>query len=416
VSGESGRAVVTGMGVLTPIGIGLAEFGAGLRAGRDGIGPILGFDAQRHRCRQAGELKGFEPDRHFDALELPHLSRGTMMVRVAAAEALRDAALDLALEDRGRIGVILGSDLGGMPAGDAAYRALHHPYRSGRWDGSEAWRALLLDSFICSVADRLALLYGLSGTSLVMSTACSAGLHAIGVGADLIRSGQAEVMLVGGIDPLSEMPQAGFGVLRSLAAGPIRPFDRDRDGTLLGEAAGILVLESQAHAARRGARVHATIAGYAGSTDAYHMTRPDETGGGPARAMRGALDDAGLRPEQIDYVKAHATGTPANDVTETRALKSVFGARTRVPVSSVKSMMGHSLGASGAVEAVAAVLAMQGGFLPPTLHLDHPDPECDLDYVPHRSRPKELRAVMANAFGFGGNNAAMVFTRAEAAP
>lgn len=409
------RVVVTGMGVLTPIGNGVAEFAAGLRDGRDGIAPIAGFDPQRHRCRQAGELKGFDPAAHFGEAELPHLSRGTMMVRVAAAEALRDAALDLAPEDRTRIGVILGSDLGGMPAGEAGYRALHHPYRSGRWEARDAWRALLLDSFICSVADQLALHYGLSGTSLVMSTACSAGLHALGVGADLIRSGQAEVMLVGGIDPLSEMPQAGFGVLRSLAAGPIRPFDKERDGTLLGEASAILVLESEAHARQRGARARAEIAGYGGSTDAYHMTRPDESGGGPARAMRAALDDAGLRPEQIDYVKAHATATPANDLTETRAIKTVFGARTRVPVSSVKSMIGHSLGASGAVEAVAAVLAMQGGFLPPTLHLEHPDPECDLDYVPHHSRPRELRAVMANAFGFGGNNAAMVFTRADAA-
>lgn len=405
------RAVVTGMGVLTPIGNDVPAFRQGLLEGRDGIAPIAGFDPQRHRCQQAGEIKGFDPAAHFGTDELPYLSRGTMLVRVAAAQALADAALDLSAEDRERIGVILGSDLGGMPASEAGYRALHHPYRRGRWDGREPWGALLLDSFICSVADQLALHYALHGTTLVMSTACSAGLHAIGVGVDAIRSGQAEVMLVGGIDPLSEMPQAGFGVLRSLADGPIRPFDKERDGTVLGEAAAMLVLESEEHARRRGARVHAVIAGYGGSTDAYHMTRPDETGDGPARAMRQALNDAGLAPEQIDYVKAHATATPANDVIETRAIKRVFGARTQVPISSVKSLIGHSLGASGAVEAVAAMLALEGGFVPPTLNLEHPDPECDLDYVPHTSRRKELSAVMANAFGFGGNNASMVFAR-----
>lgn len=407
------RAVITGMGVLTPIGNDVEAFGQGLQAGRNGIAPIEGFDPQRHRCRQAGELKGFDPAAHFTEEERPNLSRGTMMVLRAAAEALADARLDLEGEDRARIGVILGSDLGGMPASEAGYRALHHPYRRGRWDGKAPWGPLLLDSFICSVADRVALHYGLGGTTLVMSTACSAGLHAIGVGLDAIRSGQAEVMLVGGIDPLSEMPQAGFGVLRSLAEGPIRPFDKKRDGTVLGEAAALLVLESEEHARARGARVRARVAGYGGSTDAYHMTRPDETGDGPARAMRQALHDAGLRPEQIDYVKAHATATPANDVIETRAIKRVFGDRTQVPVSSVKSMIGHSLGASGAVESVAAVLALEGGFVPPTLNLENPDPECDLDYVPGTSRRKELGAVMANAFGFGGNNAAMVFARQE---
>ncbi len=405
------RAVVTGLGVLTPIGNDVESFRQGLLEGRDGIAPIAGFDPQRHRCQQAGEIKGFDPAAHFSAEELPYLSRGTLLVRVAAAQALADAALDLASEDRERIGVILGSDLGGMPASESGYRALHHPYRRGRWDGREPWGALLLDSFICSVADQLALHYALRGTTLVMSTACSAGLHAIGVGVDAIRSGQAEVMLVGGVDPLSEMPQAGFGVLRSLADGPIRPFDKERDGTVLGEAAAMLVLESEEHARRRGARVHAVIAGYGGSTDAYHMTRPDETGEGPARAMRQALNDARLGPEQIDYVKAHATATPANDVIETRAIKRVFGADTQVPISSVKSLIGHSLGASGAVEAVAALLALAGGFVPPTLNLEHPDPECDLDYVPHVSRRKPLSAVMANAFGFGGNNASMIFAQ-----
>jgi 3-oxoacyl-[acyl-carrier-protein] synthase II len=377
---------------------------------------VTSFPAGRHRVQVAAELRGFHPERHLGAEELARSSRATQMARVAAAEALADAGLDLAQEDRTRIGVILGTDLGGMPAASDGYRALHHPYRQRHADENAGpWRALLLDSFICSVADQLALRYGLQGASFVVSTACSAGIHALGIGADAIRSGDAEVMLVGGVDPLSEMPQAGFGVLRSLAHDGIRPFDRNRDGTILGEAAAVLVLESASHARRRGACAWAEIAGYGCSTDAYHMTRPDVTGQGPARAMRQALSDAGVVPEQIGYVKAHGTATPANDVIETRALKLVFGAGTQVPISSIKSMIGHSLGASGAVEAAAAILALAGGFLPPTLHLENPDPECDLDYVPGTSREQRVEAVLANAFGFGGNNASMVFRRGEPA-
>jgi 3-oxoacyl-[acyl-carrier-protein] synthase II len=408
------QVVVTGMGVLTPIGSGAAAFAQGLREGRDGVAPIQGFEAGRHRVRVAAELRGFAPERLLSEEERALSSRATQMTRVAAAEALLSAGLDLEREDRARIGVILGTDLGGMPAASTGYEALHHPYRRRGPAGLRAWKTLLLDSFICSVADQLALHHQLYGTTLVVSTACSAGIHALGIGADAIRRGDAEVMLVGGVDPLSEMPQAGFGVLRSLASDGIRPFDRERDGTVLGEAAAVLVLESASHARRRGARVRAEVAGYGSSTDAYHMTRPDDTGRGPARAMAMALADAGVAPEEIGYVKAHGTATPANDVIETRALKLVFGAGTQVPVSSVKSMIGHSLGASGAVEAVAAILALEGQFLPPTLHLEHPDPECDLDYVPCASRAHAFESVLANAFGFGGNNASMVFLRADA--
>jgi 3-oxoacyl-[acyl-carrier-protein] synthase II len=398
------------MGALTPIGCRLEDYESGLREGRDGVGPIRSFDAARHRVVRAAELRGFEPETQIAAPQRAHMARGTQMALVAAAQAIEDAGLDLAREDRRRIGVILGTDLGGMPSSHHGYQDLHHPYRQRR-DVAESWRALLLDSFIASVADQVAAAHALHGTTLVMSTACSAGLHALAVGVDAIRSGESEVMLVGGVDPLSEMPHAGFGVLRSLASDRIRPFDKHRDGTILGEAAAILVLESEDHARRRGARIRAELAGWGGSTDAYHMTRPDETGQGPARAMKAALEDAGVEPEEIDYVKAHGTATPANDVIETRAVKLVFGESTRVPVSSLKSMIGHSLGASGAVEAVGALLALGGGFLPPTINLTTPDPECDLDYVPNVSRPRELQTILVNAFGFGGNNAAVVFQR-----
>jgi 3-oxoacyl-[acyl-carrier-protein] synthase II len=408
MNGQQGRVVVTGMGALTPLGCCLEQYESGLREGRDGVGHIRSFDAARHRVVRAAELQGFEPEKQIGAPERAHMARGTQMALVAAAQAIEDARLDLALGDRSRIGVILGTDLGGMPSSHHGYQDLHHPYRQRR-DVPDSWRALLLDSFIASVADQVAAAHGLHGTTLVMSTACSAGLHALAVGVDAIRSGESDVMLVGGVDPLSEMPHAGFGVLRSLASDRIRPFDKNRDGTILGEAAAVLVLEGEDHARRRGARIRAELAGWGGSTDAYHMTRPDETGQGPARAMKAALEDAGVAPEEIDYVKAHGTATPANDVIETRALKLVFGESTRVPVSSLKSMIGHSLGASGAVEAVGALLAMGGGFLPPTINLATPDPECDLDYVPNASRARELRTILVNAFGFGGNNAAVVF-------
>ncbi|MCU1347873.1 MAG: fabF [Acidobacteria bacterium] len=409
------KVVISGIGALCAIGNNVEELRQGLAEGRDGISRIRGFDPSRHRFELAGELKGFDPTEHFIPAELAHLSRGTQMVRVVAAAALRDSGLDLNNEDRARIGVILGTDLGGMPAAESGYRSLHFPYRRGLAASGDSWASLVLDSFICSAADQLAHHYELTGTSLVVSTACSAGLHAIGIGADAIRRGESDLMLVGGVDPLSEMPHAGFAVLRSLSTGKIRPFSKDRSGTVLGEAASILVLESEEHARRRGARIWGEVAGYGASTDAFHMTRPDDTGRGPARAMQQALDHAGIPAAEIGYVKAHGTATPANDVIETRAVKLVFGASTTVPVSSVKSMIGHSLGASGAIEAVAAVLALHGGFLPPTINLDTADPECDLDYVPNQSRRKELQSVLANAFGFGGNNAAVVFQRGREA-
>jgi 3-oxoacyl-[acyl-carrier-protein] synthase II len=405
------KVVITGMGALSSIGNNVAEFRDALVEGRDGIEKLQGFDPSRHRFEMAGELKGFVPEDHFTSEELPHLSRGTQMTYVVAREALEDAKLDLSVEDRTRIGVVLGTDLGGMPAAESGYRALHFPWRKGTAQAGDPWASLVLDSFICSVADQLAHHYDLTGTTLVVSTACSAGIHALGIGMDAIRRGESDVMLVGGVDPLSEMPHAGFGVLRSLANGKIRPFSKDRSGTVLGEAAALLVIESEEHAIARGAKIWCEIAGYGSSTDALHMTRPDDTGAGPARAMQQALDAAGVTPDQIGWIKAHGTGTPANDVIETRAIKRVFGEDTKAPISSLKSMIGHTLGASGAVESVAAVLALNGGFIPPTINLDTPDPDCDLDYVPNASRPAEFDALLANAFGFGGNNAAMVFRK-----
>jgi 3-oxoacyl-[acyl-carrier-protein] synthase II len=401
------RVAITGLGALTPIGQGLAELREGLRAGRDGVGPITGFDASRHRVRRAAEVDWSKP------ADSPY-SRATEMALCATSEALGDAGLgadDLGARSAG-VGVILASNQGGMAPSVTRYRELNFPYRRGPAPAARLPR--LLDSAPTTTLDLLMLAVGGSGPSLSVSTACSAGLHALGMGFDMLRQRQAEVVVVAAVEVLTEAALAGFSVLRALtAADAPRPFDAQRDGTLLGEGAAALVLEPWDAARARGARVWAEIAGYGSSTDAYHMTRPRAEGA--ARAITQALGDT--PPDEVAWVKAHGTGTPANDASEAEALHAVFGARaSRLPVTSLKATLGHSLGASGAVEAVAAVLALEAGFVPPTLHVEQPDPACGLDLVLGQARPLHARTVLANAFGFGGNNAAVLFRSADARP
>lgn len=400
------RVAVTGLGALTPIGQGLAGLTAGLATGRDGVGPIQGFDASRHRIRRAAEVSWRKP------ADSPY-SRATEMALAATAEALSDCGLDRERlqADAGRVGVILASNQGGMAASVPRYRELNFPYRRGPAPAGRLPR--LLDSAPTTTLDLLMLAVGGAGPCLTVSTACSAGLHALGMASDMIRQGDADVVVVSAVEVLTEAALAGFSVLRALTGHHApRPFDARRDGTLLGEGAAALVVESCAHAQARGARVRAEVAGYGSSTDAYHMTRPRAEGA--AQAIQQAL---GSTPaDAVDWVKAHGTGTPANDASEAQALHAVFGARTRaLPVTSLKATLGHSLGASGAVEAVATVLALEGGFVPATLHVDEPDPACDLDVVRGAARPLRARHVLANAFGFGGNNAAVLFRSAGAA-
>jgi 3-oxoacyl-[acyl-carrier-protein] synthase II len=397
------RVAVTGLGALTPIGQGLAALTAGLREGRDGVGPIHGFDASRHRIRRAAEIDWQKP------ADSPY-SRATGLALLATAEALADAGLDpeRLQVPRERIGVILASNQGGMAASVPRYRELNYPYRRGPAAAGQLPR--LLDSAPTTTLDLLMLSVGGAGPCLTVSTACSAGLHALGMATDMIRQGDADVVVVSAVEVLTEAALAGFSVLRALTGGDgPRPFAADRDGTLLGEGAAALVVESCDRAQARGARMRAEVAGYGSSTDAYHMTRPRAEGA--AQAITQALGSTA--PDAVDWVKAHGTGTPANDASEAQALHAVFGARARaLPVTSLKATLGHSLGASGAVEAVAAILALQGGFVPATLHVDEPDPACDLDLVRGASRPLRARHVLANAFGFGGNNAAVLFRSA----
>lgn len=388
------RAGISGMSAVTPVGEGLPAFAAGLRAGQDGVGPITGFDASRHRVRRAAELGWRKP-------QGSPLSRATELALAVAEQALASAGLGDA-ERRGlRVGIILASNQGGMPGTAARYGALCAPYRTGRPSPEAAAR--MLDGAPSATLDLLAVRSGASGPMLNVSTACSAGLHALGMSADALRQDRVDVMLVVAVELLTELTLAGFGVLRALTDGEgPRPFDRRRDGTLLGEAAAAVVVEDVQRARARGARVCAELAGYGGSTDATHMTRPAPEG--PARAMREALGDTPV--EALDWIKAHGTATPANDVTEAQALRAVLG-RRRTPVTSLKAALGHSLGASGVVEAVGTVLAMQGGFVPPTLHVEEVDPDCDLDVV-CAPRASAGETVLLNAFGFGGNNASVL--------
>ena len=394
------RVAISGMSALTPIGQGLEGFRAGLREGRDGVRPIAGFDATRHRIRRAAEVSWQKP-------EGSHYSRATELALTAAAAALDDAGLDDRARRGVQMGVVLASNQGGMPPSVARYRDVCAPYRQGTPDASQTAR--MLDGAPSATADVLAARCGASGPILNVSTACSAGVHALGLCLDALRTGQADVMLVASVEVLTELALAGFGVLRALTEGEgPRPFDRRRDGTLLGEGAAALVLEDADRARARGARVWAELAGYGSSTDGTHMTRPDAAG--PARAMREAL---GATPaDAVDWIKAHGTATPANDSAESQAVHDVFGTR-RVPVTSLKAALGHSLGASGAVETVGAVLAMEGGFVPPTLRFEHHDPACDLDVVHGAARPCQAQTVLVNAFGFGGNNASVLLRSAH---
>ena len=392
------KVVVTGLSALTPIGNGLQAFGEGLRLGLDGVREIEGWNASRHRVRHAAEVR-------WDKPEGSSYSRATEMALATLEDAVADAGLDRASLDAARTGVILSSNQGGMAPSVERYRELTAPYRRGAVPDGRVLR--VLDGSPTATLDLLMHRMGARGLSLNVSTACSAGLHALGMAYDAIRMDEADVVVVAGVEVLTEPAQAGFSVLRALSNNArVRPFDEQRDGTLLGEGAAAIVVERDDRARARGAKVWAEIAGYGSSTDAYHMTRPLSEGA--VRAMQEAL--AGTPHQDVDWIKAHGTATPANDVAEATAIQAVFPER-QVPVTSIKSQLGHSLGASGVTEAVGVLLAMHGEFIPRTLHLEKLDKACPLDVVAGEARPSKARVVLANAFGFGGNNAAICFKR-----
>ena len=410
------RVVVTGMGALTPLGNDVESFWQGCVDGRSGIDWITLFDNTNYPVKVDGEVRGFDPQDFMDRKEARRMARFSQFSVAAARMAIEDSGLKVEDEDTTRIGVLLGNGNGGFPENDAA---MHTIIEKG---GSR------LDPFYMSktlpniAAAQVAMQFGLRGYNNTVTTACAAGTQAMGDALDVIRLGRADVMIAGsGEAGICELGLAGFHIMRALSTRtdmPMlasRPFDAARDGFVCAEGAGIFVLETLEHAQRRGARILAELAGYGASSDAYHVVAPCVDGEGAQRAIKLAIEDAGLQLEDVDYINAHGTSTPANDASETMAIKGVFGEQAyRIPVSSTKSMIGHALGASGAIESVACIKAIQTGIIPPTINYETPDPECDLDYVPNKSRKLDnVRVVLKNSFGFGGQNACLVFKRFE---
>jgi nodulation protein E len=397
------RVVVTGVGVLSSIGNTVAQFEESLRACRSGIGPITQVDTSRLRFHNGAEIRGFESAEHFP--ELTWLDRFAQLGIVATRDAIADSELTWNDELRARTGVITGSCLGGMGTEDAFYFDLYHENKS-RVSPTAVPRIMTN-----AVASHVAMEQKFTGATFTTSTACSSANHAIGQAFWLIRQGTLDCALAGGSEaPIVFGHLKAWEGMRVVAPDTCRPFSKNRGGLILGEGAAMLVLETLEHASARGAKIYAQLAGFGMSADAHHLTNP--LAEGAARAMNDALDDAGLSREQINYVNAHGTGTAVNDSTETRALRQVFGSHAdNLAVSSTKSMHGHTLGAAGALEAVATVLAMQGNFIPPTANFLERDPACDLDVVPNEARAAQIEAALSNSFAFGGLNAVLAFRR-----
>ncbi|WP_322496465.1 beta-ketoacyl-ACP synthase II [Chloroflexus sp.] len=408
------RIVVTGMGIISPFGVGVEPFWAGLAAGRSAIGRITFFDPSGYPCQLAGQANDFQPQAFMDAKEARRMSRASQMAVAAARMAVEHAQLPLERMARDEIGVLIASGTTSMPDVEQAAATL---IQRGGMKISPFFIPAALPNMPSS---QVAIHLGLRGYTTSICTACAAGAQAIGEAAEVIRRGDAEVMLAGGAEaPITALSLGAFCVLRALSTRSnemperaSRPFDALRDGFVPGEGAAVLVLERLSSAQRRGAPILAELIGYGVSADAYHVTAPDPDGEGAALAMRRALQHARLAPQQVDYINAHATSTPAGDIAETRAIKHVFGEYAySVPISSIKSMIGHLTGAAGAVEAAATILALHHGLIPPTINLEHPDPECDLDYVPNVARPAALQVAISNSFGFGGVNAVLAFRK-----
>ncbi|HEY8498021.1 MAG TPA: beta-ketoacyl-ACP synthase II [Limnochordales bacterium] len=409
------RVVVTGMGVVSPVGIGLDAFWSALVEGRPGVGPITRFDASGLDCRIAAEVRDFDPERFMDRKEARRTDRFAQFALAASLMAIQDAGLEDRVPLGDRAGAVIGSGIGGMDTWESGHRTL---LERGPGRVSPFTVPMMIPNM---AAGLVSIRFGLRGPNRCTVSACASGADAIGDAFRIVQRGDADVMLAGGAEAaITPFAIAAFAAARSLSTRnddpprASRPFDRDRDGFVMGEGAGILVLESLEHARARGARIHAEIVGYGATADAFHITQPAPEGRGAARAMQAALQDAGLEPEAVGYINAHGTSTEYNDWYETVAIKQVFGEHAwRIPISSTKSMTGHLLGAAGGVEAIASVLTIERGVIPPTINLEHPDPRCDLDYVPNRARPARVDVALSNSFGFGGHNAVLVFRRYE---
>lgn len=407
------RVVVTGLGAITPIGNSLPDYWEGLLSGRNGIAPITLFDASRHACRFAGEVKGFDPQEYMDRKEAKRMDRFAQFGVAASKQALDDAGFEITDLNAEQVGIVIGTGVGGL-------KVLEDQQEVYLTRGPDRCSPFMIPMMIANMAAGLTAIHtGAKGPNSCTVTACAAGSNAIGDAFRLIQQGYAQAMICGGAEAaVTPLALAGFASARALStrnddpAHASRPFDRDRDGFVMGEGSGILLLESLEHALSRGAKIYAEIVGYAMTCDAFHITSPVPGGDGATRSMQLALKDAGLAPEQVSYINAHGTSTAANDKTETLAIKKALGDRSReIAVSSTKSMTGHLLGGSGGIEAVATVMAVANNKIPPTINLTNPDPECDLDYVPNQSRDWEVQVALSNSFGFGGHNVTLAFKK-----
>jgi 3-oxoacyl-[acyl-carrier-protein] synthase II len=406
------RVVVTGIGLVTPLGIGTQQSWEAAIAGKSGVGPITRFDAKDLPCRIAGEVKGFDPAAFMDKKEARRNDLFIQFGLAAADLALRDASLPTDKPLGERCGVIVGSGMGGLAT-------LEDTHLTAVNKGHRRVSPFFIPSLIVNlVGGQISIRYGAAGVNYAPVSACATGNHSIGESMRHIQHGDADMIITGGAEAtITLLGISGFTAARAVSERndapekASRPFDRDRDGFVSGEGAGILVVEELEHARKRGARIYCELTGYSATADAFHITQP--SGKGAERAMRLVLEDAGLRPEQVQYVNAHGTSTPVGDIAETKAVKAVFGdwAKKGLMVSSTKSMTGHLLGAAGGVEAAFTALALYHGIIPPTINLDNPDPECDLDYVPNHAREVRIESALSNSFGFGGTNAVIAFRR-----
>jgi 3-oxoacyl-[acyl-carrier-protein] synthase II len=412
---EKRRVVVTGMGAVTPLGLTVDEYWQGLIEGRSGIDKITRCDVSNLTCKIAGEVKGFDPRSYMDFKESRRMARFSQFAVASARMAIEDARLNISRENSDMLGVIIGNGIGGFPEAEEGYRTL---IEKGGMRLNPFFMPIILPNM---AAGQISLIFGLTGFSSTITTACAAATQAIGDAVEIIRLGKAEVMVVGGSEAaITSTGVAGFCVMKALTTRndeptkASRPFDAKRDGFAPGEGAAILILESLEHAMHRDARIYAEVAGVGASSDAYHIVAPPNNGAGAVRAMRWAIADANLTPDEVEYINAHGTSTQLNDAVETLAIKSLFGDYAyRVPISSTKSMIGHLLGGSGAVEAVACIKTITTGVIHPTINYEYPDPDCDLDYVPNVARLKDVNVALSNSFGFGGQNACLVFKKYE---
>jgi 3-oxoacyl-[acyl-carrier-protein] synthase II len=407
------RVVITGFGLTTPLGVGCDDVWRRILNGESGIGPITRFDASAHDTRIAGEVKNFSPEEYVSVREVRRMDLFILYALAATRFAVERAGLDMTKEDPERVGVIVGTGLGGLPTLEKYHSIL---LEKGPGRISPFFIPMLIAN---EAPGNIAIQYGIKGPNLSIVTACATGAHSIGDAFRVIQYGDADVMVAGGTEAnLTPLSVGGFNALKALSTRndapekASRPFDKERDGFVIGEGAGIVILEELEHARMRRATIYAEVAGYGYNGDAYHITAPCPDGDGSMRCIRMALKDAGISPDEVDYINAHGTSTDLNDSSETLAIKGVFGERAyKIPVSSTKSMTGHLLGAAGAVEAIFITLAIRDQVCPPTINYEYPDPVCDLDYVPNTAREHAIDVAISNSFGFGGTNAVLVFKR-----